>query len=989
MDTRRAIDRITSALAVIACLVFLVQLRDIPWAPLPATDLTPDQNVAPAKKGELNLTVSVSSTCTSPTCVLEGVVVRAFWRSPDGHYVSLAEGLLSRTGTAEFRDLPGGLYWVTAEGPGLERRSVRVERAQGAQTVSLRLGESKRLVMTVLDERGQPIPNATVLVTGQDPLPFGALTDSHGQAQFGRLGSGAWAVKASARGFESVTENAVSRDGLITLRSLAEVQVRVVSTDGKPRASEILVVGARLWPARSIHTDAQGQASIRGLLAGTYDLKATSGLEVSETTGIDVERDPVKVELQLQTGRRVNLVITDSTDQHSNPVAGADVVLVENGLSSFPIQGRTDALGHLELGPFLPGSAVLSVRARGFVAKTATVVPEPPPDPLRIELLRGAKIEGRVVDARGFPVDGASVEIIGSDLDGMPIAETPSAVRQRDSLFAWSLASPTQLLPAGELGIMPGPIPAIPRGNPGGPDLASLGIPFPALGTQESLDSDDWVTQKDGSFVAQPVSPGRLRALIHHPDFVEATSQEVSVGPGATGHLEVVLYGGGILAGRVVDDRGRPAAGARVEVVALAGRFERGALTETDGKFEFTAVPNEVFVSVIRPGVVGRRALRRRAQVAEGRRTELELELPKERGACHVKVIDDHGDPVMGAQVTAISLSPEIPLRETQFTGPEGEVILDEVAGLNAELAVEAPALLRVSQTLKAAPESLSITLSAGLSVTGHVTTTRGRTWVSGATVSLVAGGLRWSGTTDREGAFHINGLPPGPAEIAITHPEYAPQRSAVTLLRPTRQDRVFELPALDLTEGGGLEGTVVDRNGQPVRGARVALGVVPAFLPLGVTPEGSTLTDLSGHFILNGLAPGRASLGAFAPAVGRGELPQVEVVSGRTAQGLRLVLSNSPDQEDSDSAANLALSLGERGTPPEVFILQVASGSEAERAGLRAGDVIESVEGSRPNSAKEARRWFGGNENTDLTLDINRGGQSRRMRVARERVRH
>ncbi len=36
---------------------------------------------------------------------------------------------------------------------------------------------------------------------------------------------------------------------------------------------------------------------------------------------------------------------------------------------------------------------------------------------------------GDVVDARGFPIDGASIEIVGTDGSGLPISETPQLLR--------------------------------------------------------------------------------------------------------------------------------------------------------------------------------------------------------------------------------------------------------------------------------------------------------------------------------------------------------------------------------------------------------------------------------------------------------------------------------------------------------------------------------------------------------------------------------
>ena len=84
-------------------------------------------------------------------------------------------------------------------------------------------------------------------------------------------------------------------------------------------------------------------------------------------------------------------------------------------------------------------------------------MPDVTKEPVRIALLRGATLRGDVVDARGFPIDGASIEVIGTDTFGLPIAETPLLSAFRNTHFDWSLAGPLALIPAGELGVMPGP----------------------------------------------------------------------------------------------------------------------------------------------------------------------------------------------------------------------------------------------------------------------------------------------------------------------------------------------------------------------------------------------------------------------------------------------------------------------------------------------------------------------------------------------------
>src|SRR6185295_2798692 len=105
------------------------------------------------------------------------------------------------------------------------------------------------------------------------------------------------------------------------------------------------------WPARSTLTDAAGAARISGLHGGVYDLKARLGDLVSPTElAVGVKRGETKsVTLTLTVGKRVTVTVTDGDGEDAPPVKDAGVVLAEEGLSSFPLLGRTDAKGMVTL----------------------------------------------------------------------------------------------------------------------------------------------------------------------------------------------------------------------------------------------------------------------------------------------------------------------------------------------------------------------------------------------------------------------------------------------------------------------------------------------------------------------------------------------------------------------------------------------------------------------------------------------------------------
>ncbi len=985
-------------MATVACLVFVAGLLDVaPGRRLKAPGVEQLPDVAAERDAKLLVRVRASdevcpegdSECVPTGPPIASARVRVFWLL-DGRTYLAASAHTDEKGVVELEDLPRGVVWILADAPGHARMSTQRVLDRGGREITVGLPSERDLTVWVQDEKEQAIDQATVLVTAGDPLPYGALTDARGAARVGRLAPGPWTVKAAARGYEAVTRSGVTADLTITLRRLGGLDVRVVAVGGGPVAdAEVTIVGSSLWPARTAVTDRAGVARIAGLLAGAYDLKATRGDLVSETMiGVELERgEHAEVTLSLRPGRRITALVTDGDGDNPIVVPAADVALVESGLSSFPILGRTGADGTVTLGPLPAGPATLAARADGFVPRAAVVVPEEVDGSVRIPLLRGGVLRGEVVDASGDPVPGASIEIIGTGLDGQPVAETPNLLEFRRTHFEWAIAGPAPLLPAGELGVMPGPIPPIPRA--GSAPVSPIWSTAQKSDVASSPRIAPWVTSADGEFTARPVTPGRVRALVRHPSFVEAVSDPVTLGPGGEAKVRVVMLVGGALEGRVVDEDGRPVVGARVDLTAVKGTLERTTMTATDGTFAFAAVPDEVVLSLARPDAVDRVTHRETVTIADGEKREIELVLPAPRGEVQISVSDDSGRAIETAQVTLTSLDPSAPLRKTLFTDENGLIALDDVAGLPLRISVEAPGWARTVIDAETAPEEIEVTLRAGVIVEGEVTAVRGRTLVGGASVVLIREGARKHATTDRDGAYRFTDVTPGRARIIVSHPDYAQSEITIEVETTGRADRAFEAPAIDLVEPGSIRGRVVDAEDRPVLGARVAVGVAPAYLPVGALPPGVSASDARGEFVLRGVAPGEVTIEAYAADVGRGSAT-VSVSAGRESADVTIRVSGDTGDAEPAASGSVAVTLGERTEQGEVFVVvvHVAPSSDAESAGLRAGDVLGAVDGVVPESMDDARARLSGPAGSDVIVTVHREATEKRVRLQRERVR-
>jgi S1-C subfamily serine protease len=256
--------------------------------------------------------------------------------------------------------------------------------------------------------------------------------------------------------------------------------------------------------------------------------------------------------------------------------------------------------------------------------------------------------------------------------------------------------------------------------------------------------------------------------------------------------------------------------------------------------------------------------------------------------------------------------------------------------------------------------------------------------------VTLRGAGTRKSTLSDADGNYRFPSVPPGPVELSVTHPDYASASAHAEVTRTGRGDRPFELPAIDLSEPGEIEGQVLDSDGRPVEGARVAIGLAPAYLPAGALPAGVALSDAGGNFTLRGIGEGTVRIGAHATGVGRGAADAVSVQAGRATRGVTIRLSERVSEDDPLAPAGVAVTLAERGSGADVkvSVVQVASGSEAERGGLLAGDVLERVDGQPATSMADARAHLAGREGSDVSLEVVRAGARLRLSVRREAVR-
>jgi carboxypeptidase family protein/PDZ domain-containing protein len=970
------------ALGVTVCLAS----GGIPGSRLRSIGNVSDGAPVPSEVTGRDGTIDVTVRAAEAGLALAGARVRALAIIDDQAYLA-DQGSTDPVGRARMVHLPRGELWLLADAAGYARGSSHIIVDAAPRTIVLELGPGHAFDVVVRDELGAPVSGGEVeAVASSDPLPVGAQTGTDGVAHMQRLGPGPWRVTARAGGYEEMPGRA-ERDAevvAITLRRLGALDVHVQAEGDRAAAdARVSVAGATLWPPRAAETDAQGNVRIAGLVAGIYALRATRGQSASPIElGVSLERGEEKsVELRLGPGRFVGVRVTDGESDDAAPIAGARVLLAEGGLSPFPLETTTDARGRARLGPVAPGTTTIGAQAKGFVGRGAILVADPPPFETRVALVRAGVLTGRVVDTRGVPVAGATIELVGTDLSGDPIFDDPRRARFQAAQFASMLAGPAPFVAAGELGVVPGPVPPVP--------FASLsGAPTWGPHVDGVVDGEPWVTRYDGTFRATPASPGRIRAIVHHPEFVESESDIVGLSPGGESHVEVVLHEGGSLEGRVVDAYDRPVQGARVVISAMRTALDRTTRTASDGTFSFADVPDALSLGAS-AGDDDEPEVRLHVSVPEGGRQEVTLRLPEERGPLPVTVVDDRGWPIATAQITASSLSTDSLLRTTVFTGADGEAQLKRAHGVPLRIEIRAPSHAPRVWVTDASTDALRVELAAAESAAGQVVTAREGEPIGGADVTLYTDLGARHARTDAQGAFALTDLAAGATQLRVTARQYASYSDAITI-PDSRGRRPFEIDRIAMAAECVAEGDVVDARGEPVAGARVARDGAPTWLRVGSTPEGLAITDARGRFRLGELPEGPVTLEAYAPEAGRTRAT-VDLVAGRSNEGIHLTLGTAAAGtavDEPPQGSSVAVTLGETGTPAEVVIVSVVEGSEAERAGVAPGDVLRTVDGATVGSIEDARARLSGPLAEDVLVTVERDDRTLSFRMGREPVR-
>jgi len=379
-------------------------------------------------------------------------------------------------------------------------------------------------------------------------------------------------------------------------------------------------------PVRRERTDEHGTLLLRdvepgalevaaaGFAAGAADAEAGARI-VAVAGGATCE-----VRLELPRSRPV---VGEVVDGAGRPIAGAGI-WVSDRASSFSdgtVATESDGRGRFEL-PALGWMHFLAASAPGYAMSAAlspTSMRSDPRAPVRIVLSPAASLRGRVADPDGEPAIGALVVV---DLEAGSSALIASGIEERP---------PPRVVRADDEGcfeidsLAPGPIviAAFARGYCPAPEKLTLapgaaadvdlvlkhgatvagrvvdrgGAVVPAA----SIEATSWIggrlfllavarstSAADGAFELAGLAPGGLLIDVD-AGAAGAARLPLQVAEGEVVRRDVVVSRDTSIRGRVVDESGRPIAGARLHaepVVGFAPRLPAPVTTDGEGRFE-------------------------------------------------------------------------------------------------------------------------------------------------------------------------------------------------------------------------------------------------------------------------------------------------------------------------------------------------------------------------------------------------------------------
>ena len=809
--------------------------------------------------------------------------------------------------------------WLEAAAAGFlpgERQRVK---PGAAQPMLVKLDPAAEISGVVVDPAGQPVAGARIGIPASDPLEEGFLSAGVRSSADGRFRltglkpGGLFELTASREGFERTTAKArtspLGRPAAPPLRIVMgrgrTALGRLVDEAGQPVVGAGIVLAGMeemLGEAQQVTSNKEGRFDVPHLTPGRYMLIAGHPDHAPLTQEVEIPSGAPTVDLGdlvMPAGGGIEGRVTDT---EGTPIEGAEVEAtpaLDSGSPGFGFTGMSMSMsmGPLRTGPDgsfrVPGlnrggRFDLHVKHPAYAEVTVPGVESPTKEPVRIELKAARTVSGRVVNAEGEPVAGATVASVDRN-DGLGALRSYQSLGVTDAegrFRVGGLAPGTLNLEVSADGYqtqwldgfhVPGDRDVddvkvvLERGswldvrvlNAEGEPVpeASVFAVLQAPGQEETRSR----TLRMRSFAQDRTdAQGRCRLKLAGPglyavktDLGGKASVSVNAGPGGT-PVEIRLPRGFQVSGRVIGEDGAGAPG--IYVRSEGGPMPAIAQTEADGSFVFSGVAEGRYHLTASEPETGRASLDIEVAGRDVRGLELRLAGKNSSATLSGHFMGVPPEDLSGAKVLAGSTdsSPRTGRVERDgsytITGLEPgkwDIWARTSSGRTAQGQIE------IEEGARAAILDLNfadeITLSGLVLVDGAP--------LGGAAVRALKDRSEASFQmvqTSYDGTFSLRGLAPGAWLLVVSGAD------GIGTSRPVEITESREI-TLQITTGT-FKATVLSATGEPVEGAVAALEArEPTFnLPIASTtarsgPDGALETGrlASGTYRLEVRAPG------------------------------------------------------------------------------------------------------------------------------------
>jgi protocatechuate 3,4-dioxygenase beta subunit len=655
-------------------------------------------------------------------------------------------------------------------------------------------------------------------------------------------------------------------------------------------------------------------------------------------------------------------------DDH--PVAGATVTLG----SSPPRTAVSDAGGSFAFDGLVARAYRLVARAPAGVAGPVVAQLTDKSEPVVLRLRGGAKLTVSIVGIDGKPIDGAMVELRGDDRQttrsehGEALFSPIIKGFYRVEASAPGLAPATQQIRVtGEtrarLVLLPGASVSGRVVDEQNKPVAGARVVYVSNG--QLFAAPDWrldavVTGSDGSWRFAALAAGSYRFLASDADHATGTSALVAV-DGATEKtgVAIALPPGAVVRGRVVDTGKQPVAGARVQVgLEQRGRGQRQvprqAYSDAQGEFVVRGLPRDHLVVSAQHEKGASNPISIDATSGEAKDVAITLDLT---AIIAGTVVDDAGEPIEGAQVTAASAMRGSGFVESGTPSAGGPTLFARGGGMGTAL-TDAGGRFRITGLAEGAynvratrsgasrggrrrggdgvdahtgDEKVKIVLPAEGAVKAKVV------FADGHAPQMFTASIGAESQVFLAGELALAAIAPGDYRLEVSGPSFDSRAQDLTI----SPGQTTDLGTIVVQAGRRIAGVVVS-HGQPVAGATVYAG--PQVLGGGASNDtpmrglgnlfggGSKqdTTDASGAFALAGFGEGDLTVVADLPGAGRSTPRRV---TEDAQDQLTLTLELLPYGSISGSlvqggqpAAGVMVTSQSTSTPGAVYMVQAGS---------------------------------------------------------------